>query len=183
MDEIAYGYDSSWIMPYLGPGDSILWQGRPQRSMPFTEDDIFMIPFGILWCGPLFRMFWEDLQEGIGISGLFMIPFLLAGLYMLFGRLIYRWFLLRRTAYAITTRKILRRRTRKVEVLQSVPMPPFRVKEHRNGLKSVLFMENSYSVQKRRRPAWDKDFALEFLSDAERAIRAIDSVNGGNNQQ
>ena len=62
------------------------------------------------------------------------------------------------------------------------PMPPFRVKEYRNGLKSVLFKENLYSAQIRRRPAWEPGFALEFLSDAERAIRAIDAVQTGFDQ-
>ena len=183
MDEIAYRHDSGWVMPYLGPGESILWQGRPQRFTPFTENDIFMIPFSLFWCGTLFPSFWKDFQEGIGLFGLFCIPFVLAGLYMLFGRLVVRWYQLRHTAYAITTRKILRRRNRKVEVLQSDPMPPFRVKEHRKGLKSVCFVENLNSVRGKRRPAWEPGFALEFLSDADRAIQAIDSMHAGFNQQ
>ena len=182
MDDIAYRYDSGWVMPYLSPGESILWQGRPQRFTPFTENDIFMIPFSLFWCGTLFPRFLEDIKDGIGLFGLFFIPFVLVGLYVLFGRLVVRWFLLRHTAYAITTRKILRRRNRKVEVLQGDPMPPFRVKEHRNGLKSVLFKENLYSAQIRRRPAWEPGFALEFLSDAERALRAIDAVQTGFDQ-
>ena len=170
MDD-TYRYDSGWVMPYLSPGESILWQGRPQRFTPFTENDLFMIPFSLFWCGTLFPGFLEDIKDGIGLFGLFFIPFVLGGLYVLFGRLVVRWYLLRHTAYAITTRKILRRRNRKVEV-----------KEHRNGLKSVLFKENLYSAQIRRRPAWEPGFALEFLSDAERALRAIDAVQTGFDQ-
>ena len=33
MDYMNYRHDSHWVMPYLGPGESILWQGRPQLNI------------------------------------------------------------------------------------------------------------------------------------------------------
>ncbi len=188
MDYMNYRHDSHWVMPYLGPGESILWQGRPQRANPFTSYDLFMIPFSIFWCGGIFRTLLSDFKEGLNITDLFLMPFILVGLYLLVGRFILRWYLLRHTDYAITTRKILRRRNRKVDVQQSDSMPPFRVKEHRNGLKSILFKEDFshqplFGQKKRRPAAWELGFALEFLSDAERALRAIDSMRGGITQQ
>ena len=185
MDD-TYRYDSGWVMPYLSPGESILWQGRPQRFTPFTENDIFMIPFSLFWCGTLFPGFLEDIKDGIGLFGLFFIPFVLAGLYVLFGRLVVRWFLLKHTAYAITTRKILRRRGKKVDLLQGYSMPPMQVKEHRDGLKSILFGQSSFfqtNGVNRRSSFGEPGFALEFLSDAERALRAINSIRSSYIQQ
>ena len=180
MDYIDYRYDSSWVRPYLGPGESILWQGKPQRANPFTANDVFIIPFSLFWCGSLFSMFWKDFKEGIGIAGLFSIPFVLAGLYFLFGRLIYRWHLLKHTSYVITTQKVLRRRNRKVDILQGISLPQMNVKEHRDGLKSIIFCQTAYD---RRNSFYNPGFALEFLPDAERALRAIDSMRGSFGQQ
>ena len=169
MESMEHGYDYSWAMPYLGPGESILWRGKPQSCSPFTASDIYIIPFMLLWCGFMICSLWRDFQKGISISGLFFIPFVLAALFILFGRLICRPFLLKHTSYAITTQKVLRRRNRKVDILQGCSMPPFQVKEHRNGLKSILFGQSG--------------FALEFLSDAERALNALNSMRSGYAQQ
>ncbi len=128
MDFMAYRNDTGWVRPYLGPGESILWQGRPQRFTPFTVFD----------------------------------------------------------AYVITTQKILRRRGKKADLLQGYSMPPMQVKEHRDGLKSILFGQSSFfqtNGVKRMGSFGEPGFALEFLSDAERALRAINSIRVGFPQQ
>jgi hypothetical protein len=136
--------------------------------------------------GGIFPILLNDLKEGFNITDLFLIPFILAGLYLLVGRFILRWYLLRHTDYAITTQKILRRRNKKVDLLQGYSMPPMQVKEHRDGLKSILFGQSSF-VQtngvNRMGSFGEPGFALEFLSDAERALRAINSIRSSYIQQ
>ena len=187
MDYMNYRYDSSWVMPYLGPGESILWQGKPQRFTPFTAYDFYMIPFSILWSGFLVRFAWKDFKEGISLFHFFLIPFVLVGMYMVFGRLILRWYMLRHTTYAITTQKILRRKNNKVDMLQGFSLPPVKVKEHRDGLKSILFGQTSMFQQSfgwnNRSTFGEPGFALEFLPDGERALQAINSMHRGYNQQ
>ena len=186
MDFMDYRNDTGWVRPYLGPGESILWQGRPQRFTPFTPYDAYLIPFSLLWCGGVFRGSWGMIKDGFTPFMLFFIPFFLAGIYLLFGRFIYRWYLLKHTTYVITTQKILRRRNKKVEMLQGYSMPPVQVKEHRDGLKSILFGQSSFfqtSGVNRRSSFGEPGFALERLSDGERALRAINSIRSSNIQQ
>ena len=133
-----------------------------------------------------YRGFWGMIKDGFTPFMLFFIPFFLAGIYLLFGRLVYRWYLLKHTSYVITTQKILRRRGKKVDLLQGYSMPPMQVKEHRDGLKSILFGQSSFfqtSGVNRRSSFGEPGFALELLSDGERALRAINSIRSSYIQQ
>ncbi|HEX2617707.1 MAG TPA: hypothetical protein VHL57_09200 [Flavobacteriales bacterium] len=67
-----------------------------------------MIPFSLLWCG--FAIFWEtsvihaDAPIFMKIRG---VPFVLVGLYMVFGRFIADAMLRDRTFYTVTTERAL----------------------------------------------------------------------------
>ncbi len=95
--------------------EKILWTGRPESSVIFTAADIFLIPFSILWGG--FAVFWESMalfaflaSEGEPVTAvfpLFGIPFVVIGLYFIFGRF---WFKKRKkkeTYYALTDKRAL----------------------------------------------------------------------------
>lgn len=82
----------------LDPGERILWAGQPRGGIIFRAADIFLIPFGLLWLG--FSIVWfvlatfgagdaaasEDGLAPIIIFSLFDLPFILVGLYLVFGR-------------------------------------------------------------------------------------------------
>ena len=71
-------------------------------------------------------------------------------------------------------------------MLQGYSMPPVQVKEHRDGLKSILFGQSSFfqtNGVNRMGSFGEPGFALEFLSDAERALRAINSIRSSYIQQ
>lgn len=40
-----------WAQPYLAGGEYIIWQGRPEKGGLFTRQEMFMIPFSLVWCG------------------------------------------------------------------------------------------------------------------------------------
>lgn len=88
--------------------EQILWKGQPERSVIFTSGDVFYIPFSIFWCG--FAIFWEN---GVMIARapfffkLWGIPFVLVGLYMVFGRFIYKSLKKKYTYYVITNQRVI----------------------------------------------------------------------------
>lgn len=96
------------LQPYLRDDEQLLWYGTPDPRVWFTSADVFMVPFSILWCA--FAIFWES---GVTSSGapvvfkLWGIPFVAAGLYIVFGRFLYKRYRKSRTAYAVTTRRAM----------------------------------------------------------------------------
>jgi len=108
---------------FLDPGERLLWSGQPKQGVRLQAGDIFMIPFSLMWGG--FAIFWE--ASVLGLTGLnhhparpsgnaggvplFMalwgIPFVVVGLYMIFGRFFYDAALRRKTWYGITDRRLV----------------------------------------------------------------------------
>ena len=96
--------------------EQILWTGQPETSVLFTKADIFLVPFSLFWGG--FALLWEYLaltssmkSDEVGpielIFPLFGIPFVLIGLYFIFGRFLYKSWKKKRTWYAVTNKRAL----------------------------------------------------------------------------
>ena len=182
---MEYENDFSWARQHLEPGESIQWYGRPRRFSPFTREDMVEIPVNLIALG--FFAFWEwevvkhlpfspDNQPLFLVGTIFKLvglAFMLTALYQAFGRLIRRSYLLKRTSYVITTRKILRCQKETVDQLQGDALSDYSIMEHRDGLKSSVF---GNTAQKRRKPFGSRNFELAFLPDAERALRAIQTI-------
>jgi hypothetical protein len=99
---------STQLVSYLRPGEQLLWSGRPDPSMWFSPADVFLVPFSIMWGG--FAVVWElgALVSGAGpFFALWGIPFVAVGLYMMFGRFIYKHRTKLRTAYGLTPDRAL----------------------------------------------------------------------------
>ena len=97
----------------LQPDEHLQWAGRPNPNRLFTAMDIFLIPFSLLWGG--FAVFWEvvALTSVLRVGGdallfpLFGLPFLVLGLYLIFGRFVVKSYTKRRTVYAVTDRRVI----------------------------------------------------------------------------
>jgi len=94
--------------------ERIQWSGQPETSVVFSPADIFLVPFSLLWGG--FAIFWEisvlciGSKSGSGSSlafPLFGIPFVLIGLYFIFGRFLLKNFKKKKTYYAITDKRVI----------------------------------------------------------------------------
>jgi hypothetical protein len=96
----------------LDPGESLLWSGQPRKGIVFRGADVVLIPFSLMWGG--FAIFWEAMalsqarkQDGSALFGLFGIPFVLIGLYIMFGRFIVDAIQREHTCYGVTDRRAI----------------------------------------------------------------------------
>jgi len=81
--------DTNIFRAELSTGERILWSGQPRQGIVFRNFDIFLIPFSLAWGG--FIAIWELFAVGAGAPSFFAcfgIPFVLVGLYFIFGRFI-----------------------------------------------------------------------------------------------
>jgi len=105
------------IQKKLGPHEKLIWVGKPKQGIMFRSNDIFLIPFSILWTG--FIILWEisaitavlnapeKSELTVFMLPIFGIPFVIIGLYFVFGRFIIDAKLRKNTCYGITNERII----------------------------------------------------------------------------
>jgi hypothetical protein len=98
----------SVIEQQLGRGERLLWSGQPRGGVRFHLADVVMIPFSLMWCG--FAVVWETVVITKGAPLFFAIwgvPFVLVGLYLVFGRFFVDAWTRNRTFYGLTGERII----------------------------------------------------------------------------
>jgi hypothetical protein len=104
------------IQSELGPNERLLWSDQPKQGFSLHREDVFLIPFSLLWGG--FAIFWEAGVMGLWTNGprsgpvssfmmLWGVPFVLIGQYFIWGRFIYGSWKKRRTFYGVTDRRVI----------------------------------------------------------------------------
>ena len=137
---MEYSDDYSFSRSYLTPGETILWKGRPQRGHLLTSQDVLMIPFSLFWCS--FAFFWtfSALKSGAPFPfALFGLPFIAVGLYMVFGRYIHTAWQRKRTFYVMTNLKIIRKRGKRIDMLDCATIPPMQIHAFKDGSGTITF--------------------------------------------
>jgi len=145
------------INDVLSPGEKVLWSGQPPRKLIiFRKADLFMLPFALFWTG--FSIFWElgalaaVFGSGDGFDlftlcfPLFGVPFVLIGLYLLFGRLVGDFLVRRRTWYALTDRRVLVLTALRDRNVASMPLHKIGrvdIVIHRDGRGTLTFWGDS----------------------------------------
>lgn len=136
MNDIEY----RWVRPYLEADETVLWRGKPEKLHLLSGQDAFVIPFSLLWAG--FAVFWETTVILHGAPWFFILFgsfFVLVGLYITIGRFLWKAYVLKRTLYAITDRKVLIKHLGQVELLKKRDFPPQTVKQYRDGTGTIYF--------------------------------------------
>jgi hypothetical protein len=97
----------------LTPSEQLAWSGQPARRY-FRKNDIIEFPFGIFWLA--FSIFWTwgasghfDHQDKNAAPwfGLFGVPFIAIGLYLVIGKFFYRRWKSSNTYFGITNKRVL----------------------------------------------------------------------------
>jgi hypothetical protein len=89
----------------LLPNEDVLWQGHPVVWKLFNAHDLYLIPFSLFWCAITVPMFITGLRSGNLIF--IILPHAWIGLYILFGRFIYKIIRKQHTLYIVTNRRVL----------------------------------------------------------------------------
>lgn len=92
----------------LANDENLLWSSQPKQGIVFRGSDFFMIPFSIMWGG--FAIAWETTAIIGGAPFFFWvfgIPFVLLGIYFIFGRFKVDELLRKKTYYGITNKRII----------------------------------------------------------------------------
>jgi len=136
----------------LGSGESFAWAGQPSRKAVFHAQDVFLIPFSLLWGG--FAIFWE--ASVLGFTGqfnakanpaiwpmaLFGIPFVVIGQYMIWGRFLYASWKKGKILYAVTNKRVLvvdTGRGRKVTAAFLQQLPAINKSVRGDGIGTITF--------------------------------------------
>lgn len=92
----------------LDSNERLIWTGKPKHGILFRTSDIFLVPFSLLWGG--FAIFWETSVIATNTPFFFKlwgIPFVFAGLYLIFGRFFIDAKRRANTIYGITEDRII----------------------------------------------------------------------------
>jgi len=139
--------------------EKTLWISQPEALILFTGADVFLVPFSLLWGG--FAIFWEvsalfmffSTREGKSampiIFPLFGIPFVIIGLYFMFGRFIYKNWKKRNTYYAVTNKRVLvlaKLFSRSLNAINIDSIPTINKTIRSNGIGTIKFGNVNWMV-------------------------------------
>ena len=127
---------------------------------------MIMIPFGLFFLG--FALFWTvSASMAGGFFGLFGLPFIAVGLYLVFGRNLVG----KRTYYVITNKRVYRSQAGRVDMVDLANLPPMRVEAHNGGAGSIYFGEHYYRTG--RNNHYGVVFSIENVDDIATVQRII----------
>lgn len=97
----SYSSDYSLIQPFLHDGEMVLWSGKSSLTSSFCPTQIPILLFSLFWLA--FAVFWTVTATiSGGLFGLFGLPFVGVGIYLLFNSLFGQKKLMKNTTYVVT---------------------------------------------------------------------------------
>lgn len=108
MESYNYIDPRAEIIDQIQGDERLLWADKPATGIKFRSTDIFITLFSIFWLG--FSVFWVYMALDASIFfALFGTPFILVGLYLLFGRYFFDALSRKNTVYGLTNKRIIKK--------------------------------------------------------------------------
>lgn len=97
------------ISSYIRADEKLLWRGKPQQGLRFGGQDLFMVPFSLLWGGMVLMFLTKGGFSAAGGFPFVLVPLIfgIAAIYVTVGRLIHDAWIRSRIEYALTDRRII----------------------------------------------------------------------------
>jgi hypothetical protein len=139
---------SSEFQSYLLTAERVLWSGQPKQGLALSGKDALLIPFSLLWggfafawnAGVWFAPFGDDTGAGSGLFfKLWGLPFLVVGIYLIFGRFLHDAYLRKQLVYAVSDRRVMILRGARFSSLDVNRLPRLDLDEHRDGTGTLAF--------------------------------------------
>jgi hypothetical protein len=129
------------LSPFLESGERLLWTGKPGTGIRVRSGDAFMIPFSVVWAGISAYAAYDAFQEGRPMfNRIWVLPFLVFGVYLVFGRFISDARRRARTLYGVTDRRVIMvKNGGSCTSLELNALPGLTLAPGRNGFGDVVF--------------------------------------------
>ena len=148
---------------YMSSDEYFLWEGKPEKGHLFSSEDIFMMPLSFFWCIFAFSATLSILTtaEASVFDIAINLVFFTIGLYIFFGRFVYKAYRRKHTRYIITNKKIFSCYKNTVKILNRFNIAEIHLKTYKDGNGNITFWEN-YPLTKKN---YDKlDLGSERVS-------------------
>lgn len=134
--------DSAEFTRQLGPGETLLWTGRPAGGIRFQPSDWFVVPFSFVWASLAFSAILRTNARAAGPFIYMEVLFVVVGVYMTVGRFVHDAWRRARTRYALTNERAIIAGGGLVGTVTSVSLrslPGLTLNERRSGLGTIVF--------------------------------------------
>ncbi len=172
--------DSRWMRPLLRPAENVLWYGKPAKIKLFSVEDIFMIPFSLVWCGFVWFAVISLLRGDVPWAvAPFFIPFVIAALYLLPGRFVVRYLQQRNLQYALTSQRLIQKQGKKLKTVELDQLPIMNLELNSDGSGTIFFGTRGTGWQSgfnRRYETQQPLFELRQIQDANRVGTLIQNA-------
>ena len=171
---------------YLGPGEMLLWEGKPDdRLFVLTAADAIMIPFSLLWGG--FALFWNLGVWAMGAPFFFKLwglPFLVVGAYITVGRFFVDQRIRQKTVYALTTKRAFIATSAFGRKLRDKPIRPETAINYAPGKSASITFGGvtPQAAQMRQMGVWHGatgDFTFRAIDDGDAVYRLARDIQQG----
>jgi hypothetical protein len=143
---------------HLMRGERIVWEGIPSTGLLLRPIELFLIPFSLIWGGFAISwnwMAWNAPGDDL-FFGLFGLPFLAIGIYLIAGRFVIDAWLRGRMRYLVTDQRIiiLKRGGASLQSLDIRHLPAVELKERSDGSGSIRFAQDRFRLMGSRFGIW-----------------------------